>query len=163
MLLPENEHEQTQKWFMDVSDKAENAIVEAHAYLERRDEEPPSELSGPRPKSTTPSISSVSARTTEALRRAQIAKLRAKQVEEEANRRRELERIERERREEIERAAIEHERFANEEIERRGTQEAKGLAAQIELEAQLIALEAESSNTEDLKQRLRDFIDDCDK
>ena len=133
---------------MDVSDKAENAIVEAHAYLERRDEEPPSELSGSRPKSTTPSISSVSARTTEALRRAQIAKLRAKQVEEEANRRRELERIERERREEI---------------ERRGTQEAKGLAAQIELEAQLIALEAESSNTEDLKQRLRDFIDDCDK
>ena len=84
-------------------------------------------------------------------------------MEEEANRRRELERIERERREEIEGAVIEHERLANEEIERCRTQEAKDLAAQIELEAQLIALEAESSNIEDLKQRLRDFIDDCDK
>ena len=83
-------------------------------------------------------------------------------MEEEANRRRELERIERERREEIEGAVIEHERLANEEIERCRTQEAKDLAAQIELEAQLIALETESSNTEDLKQRLRDFIDDCD-
>ena len=83
-------------------------------------------------------------------------------MEEEANRRRELERIERERREEIEGAVIEHERLANEEIERCRTQEAKDLAAQIELEAQLIALEAESSNIEDLKQRLRDFIDDCD-
>ena len=45
-LLPEKEHEQTQKWFMDVSHKAESAIVEAHAHLERRDEEPPSVLSG---------------------------------------------------------------------------------------------------------------------
>ena len=46
-LLPENEHEQTQKWFMDVSHKAESAIVEAHAHLERRaDEEPLTVLSG---------------------------------------------------------------------------------------------------------------------
>ena len=81
----------------------------------------------PDAKSKTSSKSKVSVRTFEARRKAEIAKLKLKQVEEESVRRKERERVDREQRKKIQRASLERERIESEENERRRLQEAKDL------------------------------------
>jgi hypothetical protein len=89
------------------------------------------------------SASNKSAQASAARRKAHIAKLKAKQIEEEADRRKQLEFIEEQRQREIERVKHEQERATKDKAERRRIQECKDLAAQAELEAELI--EAEST------------------
>ena len=90
--------------------------------------------------------------------------MKLKQIEEDSIRRKERERIHREQRETIKRASLERERIELEESERRRLQEVKDLAAQADLEARLVDIEAEVGsevNSETLRRRLRDFNEQC--
>lgn len=166
-LLPEREHASVENWFVEVVEKADDAVASAYSHLDDREDEPPSFFgSVTHSKVNTSTSLSSSARVAKARRKAEIAKLAAKQSEEEWKRREredqarnELELAERERRENLEQVKYNRERLAREESERRRVQEAKDLAAQAELDARLIEVETKDSDSECLKQRLRDFED----
>ncbi|CAB4040324.1 Hypothetical predicted protein, partial [Paramuricea clavata] len=163
-LLPEQEHESIEKWFVEMAEKPDETVAKAYEHLDEREDEPPSVSGlGTHAKSTTSSTSKLSARAAEARRKAKLAQLKTKQIEDESIRRKELERIERERLAKFEQAKLEHDRLAREETERRRIQEARDHAAQAELEARLIEAEAEtdgSGSSDDLKKRLCDFSED---
>ncbi|XP_028416833.1 eukaryotic translation initiation factor 3 subunit A-like [Dendronephthya gigantea] len=163
-LLPEEEHEHVKKWLVEVAEKADEAVAKALEHLEQREDEPPS-VSGysAQAKSNVSSTSRLSIRAAEARRKAKLAQLKTKQIEEESIRRKELERIEGEKLLKFQQAKREHDRLGREETERRRIQEAKDLAEQADLEARLIEDEVEtvsSGNSGDLKKRLRDFNED---
>jgi hypothetical protein len=147
-LLPEQEHESIEKWFVVMAEKADETVAKAYEHLGEREDEPHSVSGlGTHAKSTTSSTSKLSARAAEARRKAKLAQLKTKQIEDESIRRKELERIERERLAKFEQAKLEHDRLAREETERRRIQEARDHAAQAELEARLIDAEAETDGS----------------
>lgn len=127
-LLPQEEHESIEKWFVEVSKKADEAVARAYEHLEERENEPPS-ISGSstHTKSTASSASKLSARAAEARRKAKLVQLKAKQIEQESIRRNELDRVEREKLAKLVQAKQEPDRLAREEAERRRIQEAKTL------------------------------------
>ena len=148
-------------------EKADDVVGSAYDHLDDREDEPPSSFgSVTNSKVNTSTSLSSSARVAKTRRKAEVAKLAAKQSEEEWKRREredqarnQLELAERERRENLEQVKHNRERLAKEESERRRVQEAKDLAAQAELEARLIEVETKYSDSECLKQRLCDFED----